>query len=136
MILADTSGLLCLFNVREPQHPAVRDIVAQETSPIVLSPYVIAELDYLISSRLGHSSELAVLSELASSAYTHACLDREDLRACADVIARHSDARLGVTDASLLVLADRLDVDRVLTLDRRHFSKARTPNGRALTLLP
>ena len=136
MILADTSGLLCLFNVREPQHAAVRDIVAQDVEPLVLSPYVIAELDYLISSRLGHSAELAVLSELASSAYTHACLDREDLRACADVIARHSDASLGVTDASLLVLADRLGIDRVLTLDRRHFSTARTPNGRALALLP
>lgn len=136
MILADTSGLLCLFNVREPQHAAVRDIVAQDVEPLVLSPYVVAELHYLISSRLGHGAELAVLSELATPAYTHACLDREDLRACADVIARHSDASLGVTDASLLVLADRLGIDRVLTLDRRHFSTARTPNGRGLTLLP
>ena len=136
MILADTSGLLCLFNVREPEHAAVRDIVAQETGPLVLSPYVVAELDYLVSSRLGHAVELAVLGELASPAYTHACLDREDLRACADVIASHADAGLGVTDASLLVLADRLSVDHVLTLDRRHFSTARTPSGRSLTLLP
>ena len=136
MILADTSGLLCLFNVREPQHAAVRDIVAQDVEPLVLSPYVVAELDYLVSSRLGQAAELAVLAELASPAYTHACLDREDLRACTDVIASHADAGLGVTDASLLVLADRLAVDRVLTLDRRHFSTARTPNGRSLTLLP
>ena len=37
MILADTSGLLCLFNVREPQHAAVRDIVAQDVEPPRLS---------------------------------------------------------------------------------------------------
>ena len=42
MILADTSGLLCLFNLREPQHAAVRDIVAQDVEPLVLSPYVVA----------------------------------------------------------------------------------------------
>ena len=66
MILADTSGLLCLFNVREPQHAAVRDIVAQDVEPLVLSPYVIAELDYLVSSRLGHDAELAVLKERMS----------------------------------------------------------------------
>lgn len=37
---------------------------------------------------------------------------------------------------SLLVLADRLGIDRVLTLDRRHFKAVRTPSGRALTIVP
>jgi predicted nucleic acid-binding protein len=36
----------------------------------------------------------------------------------------------------MLVLADRLAIDRVLTLDRRHFEAARTPSGRALTIVP
>lgn len=45
MILADTSGLLCLYNVREPEHESVRDIVAREPGPLIVSPYVVTELD-------------------------------------------------------------------------------------------
>jgi predicted nucleic acid-binding protein len=134
VILADTSGLLSLFNRREPTHPSVAEAVAQEPGPFVVSPYVIAELDYLISMRLGADAEQRVLAELASPAYVLATVDRDDLRACTELISRY--AGIGVTDASMLVLADRLGIDRVLTLDRRHFEAARTPSGRALTIVP
>ena len=61
-------------------------------------------------------------------------VDRDDLHACTELISRY--AGIGVTDASMLVLADRLGIDRVLTLDRRHFEVARTPLGRALAIVP
>ena len=134
MILADTSGLLSLYNRREPTHTSVAEAVSQETGPFVVSPYVIAALDYLVSTRLGADAEQRVLAELASPAYVLASVDRDDLRACADLIARYAD--IGVTDASMLVLADRLGIDRVLTLDRRHFEAVRTPSGRALEIVP
>ncbi len=134
MILADTSGLLSLYNRREPTHPSVGEAVAQEQGPFVVSPYVIAELDYLVATRLGTDAEQRVLAELASPAYVLATVDRDDLRACTELISRY--AGIGVTDASLLVLADRLGIDRVLTLDRRHFEVARTPSGRALAIVP
>lgn len=134
MILADTSGLLSLYNRREPTHPSVAEAVAQEQGPFVVSPYVIAELDYLVATRLGTDAEQRVLAELASPAYVLASVDRDDLRACTELISRY--AGIGVTDASLLVLADRLGIDRVLTLDRRHFEVARTPSGRALAIVP
>jgi predicted nucleic acid-binding protein len=134
VILADTSGLLSLYNRREPTHASVAEAVSQETGPFVVSPYVIAALDYLVSTRLGADAEQRVLAELASPAYVLASVDRDDLRACADLIARYAD--IDVTDASILVLADRLGIDRVLTLDRRHFEAVRTPSGRALEIVP
>ncbi len=134
MILADTSGLLSLYNRREPTHTSVADVVAQEPGPFVVSPYVIAELDYLVATRLGADAEQRVLAELASPAYVLASVDRDDLHACTELISRY--AGIGVTDASMLVLADRLGIDRVLTLDRRHFEAARTPLGRALAIVP
>ena len=134
MILADTSGLLSLYNSREPTHSAVAEAVAQEQGPFVVSPYVVAELDYLVATRLGADAEQRVLAELASPAYVLASVDRDDLRACTELISRY--AGIGVADASMLVLADRLGIDRVLTLDRRHFEAARTPAGRALAIVP
>ena len=64
MIVADSSGLLALFIRREPTHPAVRALVDGEPEPLVVSPYVVAELDYLVATRLGVSAELAMLAEV------------------------------------------------------------------------
>lgn len=122
MILADTSGLLSLYNRREPTHATVVEAVAQEQGPFVVSPYVVAELDYLVATRLGADAEQRVLAELASPAYILATVDRDDLGAGTELISRY--AGIGVADASMPVLADRLGIDRVLTLDRRHFEAA------------
>lgn len=83
MIVADTSGLLALFNRREPAHVAVRDAVASDPDPLVVSPYVVAELDHLIATRLGVEAEVAVLGELASGAYHLDHLGNEELNRAA-----------------------------------------------------
>ena len=70
MIIADTSGLLALFNAREPRHDDVVSTVAEEVEPMVVSPYVIAELDYLVATRFGATAELTVLEELAGARIT------------------------------------------------------------------
>jgi len=75
VILADTSGLLALFNEREPQHPAVRAVLHHEEAPLLVSPYVVAELDYLVGTRIGVKAELAVLRELSGPGYELAAAD-------------------------------------------------------------
>src|SRR5690606_33820210 len=69
VIIADTSGLLALLSTSEPRHRDAADSVAAETGPLVVSPYVVAELDDLLATRFGVEPELAVLDELASGAY-------------------------------------------------------------------
>ena len=66
MIIADTSGLLVPFNASEPQHQVVSDAVPARTDRLVVSPYVVAELDYLVATRVGIEAELAVLNELTT----------------------------------------------------------------------
>ena len=79
MIIADTSGLLASFNDREPQHKQVRRCLDETTEALVISPYVLAELDYLVSTRIGVAAELAMLRELTSPAYDLATVsDQED----------------------------------------------------------
>ena len=43
---------------------------------------------------------------------------------------------LGTVDASIAVLADRLETDLIVTLDRRHLGAIRSPRGRSFRLLP
>ncbi len=129
MIVADTSGLLALFNKREPTHEQVVEYVNEQIQPLIVSPFVIAELDYLVSTRLGAEAELIVLRELAGGAYDLPTLSAEDLALCSDVVENYKDQSIGVADASLVVLADRYRTKSVLTLDRRHFDVLRPLAG-------
>jgi predicted nucleic acid-binding protein len=136
MIVADTSGLLALFNRREPRHEAVVKVVEGEDDPLVVSPYVVAELDYLMATRQGTAAERAVLEELSSGAYLLAEIGERDLRRAAGVVERYRDRAVGVADASVVVLAERFGTRSVLTLDRRHFDVLRPLGGGRFRVLP
>lgn len=136
MIVADTSGLLALFNVREPRHADARSVVESQDEPLVVSPFVVAELDYLVATRMGVDAELEVLSELAGGAYHLATVDMDDLRESAQVVDRYRDQEIGVTDASIVVLASRHRTRAVLTLDHRHFGVLRPIDGGRFRIMP
>lgn len=137
MIIADTSGLLAYFNKTEPTHEAVRRIVEAENEMLVVSPFVAAELDYLVATRIGVDAEIAILKELASGAWDVVCLTNEDLNSAAAIVERYSDQNIGLADASLVVLASKYRTRKLLTLDHRHFKVVRplTDSGQ-FTLLP
>ena len=136
MTIADTSGLLAFFNSREPSHQLVRAHVEELTTPLVVSPYVVAELDYLVATRLGTDVAVQVLSELASGAYDLAPITADDLRTCSEIINRYRDQAIGVTDASLVVLAERYQTTSILTLDHRHFGVIKPLTGEDHFTLP
>jgi len=137
VIVADTSGLLAMFNAREPAHEAVRAALTGAADDLlIVSPYVVAELDYLLATRLGVAAETAVLDELAGGAYELAQIDADDIEEAVRTIRRYSDQDIGITDASLVVLARRYGTRSILTLDRRHFDVMRPLDGGRFKLIP
>ncbi len=135
-MIVDTSALLAFFDTDEPDHDAVSRIIDAATEPLVVSPYVVAELDYLVGSRLGVAAELAVLTELAGGAWDLAGFGTEDLAEATSVIEHHADQSIGVADASNVVLAARHQTRIIVTLDRRHFDVVRPLGGGRFTILP
>lgn len=136
MTIADTSGLLTLFNRTEPEHEAVRGGGGRAGRTARLSSYVLAELDYLVATRVGVEAELAVVRELAGGAYDLAHLDAADLERASAVIARYPDQAVGIADASIVLLADRYRTREILTLDHRHFDVLRPLSGGRFKLIP
>ena len=135
-MIVDTSALLAFFDTDEPDHDAVSRLIDAATEPLVVSPYVVAELDYLVGSRLGVAAELAVLTELAGGAWDLAAFGTEDLAEATSVIEHHADQSIGVADASNVVLAARHQTRIIVTLDRRHFEVVRPLAGGRFTILP
>ncbi len=103
-------------------------------SQLFIPAMVVAEVTYLVGTRLGPQVEAAFLASLSG-------LDVEapsasDWPRIAQLVERYADFPLGGTDASVMVLAERLGTDVIITLDRRHFGAARGDHQRAWRLLP
>jgi hypothetical protein len=136
VILLDTSGLLAAIDASQRHHAACRSALEAARGPLLLSPFVLAELDYLLLTRVGEAAELALLDEVARGAYQLEPFEAEHVAAARAVLARYVTLGIGLADASIVVLAGRHSVRDVLTLDVRHFSTLRRPNGRPFRLVP
>jgi len=134
--LVDTSGLLALVDADDRQHHAVRSFVEATPEALLVPMTVLPKADCLIGARLGVRIELAVLRAIAVGELGFETLTREDLERCIDLIQQYADSDIGFVDASIVAIAERLRVTRVLTLDHRHFRMFRPRHCPAFDLVP
>jgi hypothetical protein len=138
MIICDTSGLLAAYDEEDPDGPAVRDLLDPEAGTLVVSPFVVAELDYMLMSRAGIRAELTLLSDLANDVYQVAAFTRQDAERAEKLAGQHADLKLSIADAHTMILAapDRYGTTRILTFDHKHFRAVKPLQGGVFTILP
>jgi uncharacterized protein len=136
LIIADTSGLLAAFGAGEAENQQAQAAYQEDPGPVVLSPFILAELDYMLLSRAGLKAEQQFLQEVADGVFELAAFSRADVSQAAGVVARYPDLRIGLADASLVILAARYRTTRLLTLDERRFRVVTPLAGGAFTILP
>jgi predicted nucleic acid-binding protein len=115
-------------------HELCLDVLRRGDLELIVPTLVIAEVAYFAGRRLGAQIEAAFLRSLTAIEVESPTLQEWNL--IADLVERYADFPLGATDASVVVLAERLDTDLVITLDRRHFGALRMSNGRPFQILP
>ncbi len=136
MILLDTSGILAAFDSAEPQHEVAARCLLAARPPFLLSPFVLAEVDYLLLRHIGMQAETVFLQDVSHGAYKLEPFTGEDVAEALKVLHRYADLRIGLAEASIVVLAERHSARDVLTLDERHFRTLRGPRGRPFRILP
>jgi predicted nucleic acid-binding protein len=136
VILLDTSGLLAALDASEAHHPAAAASLKQAGGPRILSPFVLAELDYMLARHVSQRVARSFLTEVADGAYELAPFDADDVSRATEVLDRYADLGLGLADASIVVLAGRHQTLDILTLDERHFRAISGPRDRPFRLLP
>jgi predicted nucleic acid-binding protein len=97
---------------------------------------VIAEVTYLIGTRLGWRAEIRFLGDVASGNFVPEPLHPADAVRIAELVARYHDLPLGTIDASVIAAAERWSVNDIATTDRRHFGIVRPHHTDAFKLLP
>lgn len=135
-VLVDTSGMLALTDVDSSDHEVVRRFVAAERGSLLVPVTVLPEVDYLVLNRFGVRVELAALRAVSTGEFELQELTIEDLRRSLEIIEQYADSRVGIVDASIVAIAERLRITRILTLDQRHFRMFRPRHCPAFELVP
>ena len=128
--------MFALTDLSDRNHARVLSIAQSIDEPLLLPTVVLPEVCYLIASRLGHQAMRKFLASLAVSDIQIESLTAIDLERVNQVLEKYSDSQLDFVDAVIFAIAERLNITRVLTLDRRDFSIMRPKHCDYFEILP
>jgi len=136
MLLCDTGVLLAAGNVKDQDHHACLELLRTAAGPLLVPSPVLGEVGYLLQSRVGPQAEVTFLQSFGGDGFHVAELEDEDIPRMAELAGTYLDLPLGIVDAAVIAIAERLELTEVATLDHRHFTVVRPRHTRAFTLLP
>jgi predicted nucleic acid-binding protein len=127
-LVCDTGAVFGLYDADDTHHATIKAVVEKEPGPLFLPVVLLAEIDYLLSTRLGQEAALEFLESVEQGAFLLVPMTSADLRRCLELIRQYRDLQLGIADAAVAAVAERLGIQRLFTLDERHF-RAIKPRG-------
>jgi hypothetical protein len=136
VIILDTGGLYAALDASEPTHTASRAALLGARPPRALSPFVLAETEYLVRVRLGDAHARELLIDVERGAYRLEPFGAIDVGLARAVCERYADLDLGLADASVVVIAARHRSRDLLCTDHRHFRAVLALDGKPFRLLP
>jgi predicted nucleic acid-binding protein len=136
VLVVDTGPLLATADRSDRVHVACRELLEGDVGPLVTTAMVIAEAAYLIDRQLGPAAEASLYAAIAAGQIEVAGPVAGDWQRIGELVTTYASMPLGGTDASVVVLAERIGATRIATLDRRHFAVVRPRHTPAFTLLP
>ena len=134
--ILDTSFLFALTDLSDRNHDKVLSVAQNINEPLVLPTVVLPEVCYLIASRLGHRAMRQFLSNLVDKTIQLESLTLDDLKRVNEILEQYADSQLDFVDAAIVTIAERSNITRILTLDRRDFSLFRPKHCGYFELLP
>jgi len=135
-IIADSGAIYGLYDKRDSMHGGLRAAVERECDRIIIPAAILGEIDYLLRAKLGPAALLRFLSDIQEGAFLVEAITLADLHRCSTLLAKYGDLDLGLSDACVIAVAERLGTNRILTVDQRDFRVIRSSRGKVFVLLP
>ena len=123
MIIADTGFFLALFNANDDHHQRAITLLQRLNEPLITTQPVATETCYLLVARGGGiQQECQFLVDIAEAAFQLFELQSPHFQRMAELIEQYQDLPMDYADASLVVLAEYLNEERIVTTDRKDFA--------------
>lgn len=133
--VADTGFVLAVTLVTDKWHQACLPIYQQQQT-IYLPQSTLAETAFMLTQAGGNLLTAGFLAGLKQSQLRMLALTAEDITRTAELLEQYADSRLDFVDASVVAVAERLNITRILTVDQRDFRLVRPRHCDYFELLP
>ena|SRR5260221_200771 len=118
MLIVDTGPLVAYLNRNDPDHNRCAALLESRTDDLIVTPYVVTETCYLVGKYVGALAEVNLVEALAAGDLNQIDIPAGDLIRMAELMRQYIGFPLGVSDASVLAVAERLRASEVATLDQ------------------
>ena len=124
VVVADTGAMLALLDRGDRHHQSLREIYSADPDAWVLPWAILPEVDYLAATRLGDRAQRLWCDDLVAGAFIVEWGKDGDLTSAQTITSRYRSLSIGLVDAVVMAIAERLRAD-IATLDLRHFGAVR-----------
>lgn len=133
--LIDTGFLFAVLDESDEKHQACSMIFANEQN-VLLPEVVLPELAYLVIRSLGYKVFFDLIDYLLDRQIPLISMTSTDLERVKEILEQYEDGKLDFVDAAIMAIAERLEIERILTVDRRDFGIFRPRHCAAFEIVP
>jgi hypothetical protein len=125
VIVADTGAVLALIDSSDRHHRVMLELFEEDPAAWVLPWAILPEVDYLLGTHVSARAQSAFLRDLATSAFQVEWGDEADIDRAHELCRKCAALRIGLVDAVVAAVAERLRATAIATLDLRDFGAMR-----------
>ena len=125
-IIVDTGPLVALFRRRDRHHTRVVRFLREQPCMLLTTCHVVTEAWHLLSD----AARLDMMRWIDAGGAAMFEIDAGGAKRMLALLQKYRDRPMDIADASLVVLAERIGINEILTIDRADFDVYRLPGGR------
>ncbi|BDT89333.1 type II toxin-antitoxin system VapC family toxin [Nocardia cyriacigeorgica] len=133
-LIVDANVLVAVMNRRDKRNQEMRALLSSRSDQFIVTPYVVAEVSYLLQKYAGAQAEIQFMEAVANGVFREE-FDSKDTDRIIELMRQFASFPLGAADASLIAVAERLQVNDIATVDN-HFRAVKTAGLDYLNVLP
>jgi len=122
VIVADTSAMVALIDSSDRYHSVLAEAWEMAPEEWVLPWVILPEVDYIVSTRVGHDAAHVFRADVAAGAFVLEWGTPSDLLRANEIDWTYRALGLGLVDTVVMAVAERLEARAVATLDLRDFA--------------
>lgn len=121
MIVADTGAVVALIDADDAHHDVMVHLYDADPTEWLLPWAILPEVDYLLSRHVSAAAAHHFLADLAAGAFAVEWGASSDLLRARALCAQYEALQLGLVDAVVAAVAERVRARAIATIDLRDF---------------
>lgn len=134
--LLDSGFLYATVDQDDKNHARVMQVLASRKERVLLPTIVLTETTHLLAARRGHLVMRQFIGRLAQHPFPLVNPIQDDFSRIYDLLDQYANLRLDFVDATIIALAERFNIQRILTVDQRDFRAVRPKHCPYFEILP